>query len=165
MNSGPLGTENQRDLRRCLDREPGDPRTAYLDKACQGDAELRLRVDVLLRAHERAHYVLGPTSEPALDEPTVLPTANPPATAEPAPTLAADSDSTAADATRDEALVRNRCSVDATGAPTGGAVQNGLQRSDRVRYFGDYRSSRNSAGAAWGSCTVLARCRSTVRWP
>ena len=37
-----------------LDHEPGAERTAYLDEACQGDAELRLRVDVLLRAHERA---------------------------------------------------------------------------------------------------------------
>jgi tRNA A-37 threonylcarbamoyl transferase component Bud32 len=120
-----------------LDREPGADRTAYLDEACQGDAELRLRVDVLLRAHERAHEVLGPTSEPVIDEPTMLPTAEPLATAEPAPTLAADSDSTAADATRDEVLAQDR-TVDATATQTGGAAGNGLQRGDRVRYFGDY---------------------------
>jgi WD40 repeat protein/tRNA A-37 threonylcarbamoyl transferase component Bud32 len=120
-----------------LDREPGADRTAYLDEACQGDAELRLRVDVLLRAHERAHEVLGPTGEPVIDEPTVLPASNPLASAEPAPTLAADSDSTAADATRDEVLAQNR-TVDATATQTGGATGNGLQRGDRVRYFGDY---------------------------
>jgi WD40 repeat protein/tRNA A-37 threonylcarbamoyl transferase component Bud32 len=121
-----------------LDREPGADRTAYLDEACQGDAELRLRVDVLLRAHERAHEVLGPTSEPVIDEPTVLPTANPLPTAEPAVTLAADSDSTAADATRDEVLPQDRRTVDATAAQTGGAAGNGLRRGDRIRYFGDY---------------------------
>ena len=121
-----------------LDREPGAERTAYLDEACRDDAELRLRVDVLLRAHERANDVLGPTSEPVIDEPTVATTANPLATAEPAPTLAADSDSTAADATVDEVLAQNRRPADATVAQTGGAAGNGLQRGDRVRYFGDY---------------------------
>ena len=77
-------------------------------------------------------------SEPVIDEPTVLPTANPLAAAEPAPTLAADSDSTAADATVDEVLAQNRRPVDATVARTGDAAGNGLQRGDRVRYFGDY---------------------------
>src|SRR5262249_41227733 len=106
--------------------------------ACQGDAELRLRVDVLLRAHERAHDVLGPTSEPVIGEPTVLPAADPRATAEPAPTLAADSDATAADATRDEVLAQDRRTVDATVAQPGAAAGTGLHRGDRVRYFGDY---------------------------
>ena len=82
-----------------LDREPGAERTAYLDEACRDDAELRLRVDVLLRAHERAKDVLGPIGKPVVDEPTVARTADPLATAEPTATLAADSDSTAADAT------------------------------------------------------------------
>jgi WD40 repeat protein/tRNA A-37 threonylcarbamoyl transferase component Bud32 len=121
-----------------LDRKPGADRTAYLDEACQGDAELRLRVDVLLRAHERANDVLGPTSEPAIDAPTALPAADLRATAEPAPTLAADSDSTSADATRDEVLAQNRSTVNVTAAQTSSAAANGLKRGDRVRYFGDY---------------------------
>ncbi len=120
---------------------------------------------MLLRAHERAHYVLGPTSEPAIDEPTVLPTANPPATAEPAPTLAADSDSTAADDTRDEALVRNRALL--TQPALRPAVRSRTVCSEAIAFatLAIMRSSTNSAGAAWGSCTVLARCRSTARWP
>ena len=140
-----------------LDHEPGADRTAYLDEACRGDAELRLRVDVLLRAHERAHDVLGPTSEPVVDEPTVLPTASPLATAEPAPTLAADADPTAADATRDEVLAR-------TGAPwtqpsLRPAVRPGTVCSAAIAFDTSAitRSSRSWAGAAWGSCTVPAR--------
>jgi WD40 repeat protein/tRNA A-37 threonylcarbamoyl transferase component Bud32 len=121
-----------------LDCEPGADRTAYLDEACQGDAELRRRVDVLLRAHERAQEVLGPTREPGIDEPTVLPTAHPLPTAEPAATLVANSASTEANATRDEVLAQDRHTVDATAAQTGGAAGNGLQRGDRIRYFGDY---------------------------
>ncbi len=121
-----------------LDHEPGAVRTAYLDEACQGDAELRLRVDVLLRAHERARDVLGPTSEPVIDGPTVPLTANPQAATEPAPTLGAASDSTSADATTHEVLAQNRSTVDVTAPQTFGAAGNGLERGDRVRYFGDY---------------------------
>ena len=92
----------------------------------------------LLRAHERARDVLGPIGKPAVDEPTEARTADPLATAEPTSTLAGDSDSTAADATVDEILAQNRRPGDATVAQTGGAVGNGLQRGDHVRYFGDY---------------------------
>ena len=111
-----------------LDREPGAERTGYLDEACRDDAECRLRVEVLLRAHERARDVLGPIGKPVVDEPTVARTADPVATAEPAATLAADSDSTAADATVDEILAQKRQPRDATVARSGRAVGNGLQR-------------------------------------
>jgi WD40 repeat protein len=121
-----------------LDHEPGADRTAYLDEACHGDAELRRRVDVLLRAHERAHEVLGPTSEPVIVEPTVHPTAEPLPTGEPATTLAGNSSATGADATRDESLTHDRLSVEATVVQTGGAAGNGLERGDLIRYFGDY---------------------------
>jgi WD40 repeat protein len=121
-----------------LDREPGEARTAYLDEACQGNAELRLRVDVLLRAHERAHEVLGPTREPFADEPTMLPTAHPRTPTEPASTLAADVGPTVADGTSDEALAHNRRTVGATPAQTGAVAGNGLRPGDRIQYFGDY---------------------------
>ncbi len=120
-----------------LDREPGAERTAYLDEACRDDAELRLRVDVLLRAHERAGEILGPERQPGVDVSTEVRTTDPLATAESAATLGAISDSTAADAT-DEILVQNRRPVDAIIAQAGGAAGNGLHRGDRVRYFGDY---------------------------
>ena len=82
--------------------------------------------------------VLGPTSEPVIDEPTVPPTADPLATAEPAPTLAADSDSTAADATVDEVLAQNRRPWTQPSLRPAVRSGNGLQRGDHVRYFGDY---------------------------
>ena len=91
-----------------LDREPGTERAAYLDDACRDDAELRLRVDVLLRAHERAGEILGPVSETGADVSTEARTTDTLATAESAATLAADAESTAADATVDEILVQNR---------------------------------------------------------
>jgi serine/threonine protein kinase len=37
---------------------PADQRLAYLDRACGGDAEVRRRVEVLLRAHEATNRVL-----------------------------------------------------------------------------------------------------------
>src|SRR5438309_8332 len=55
-----------------------DQRTAYLDKTCVGDADLRRRVEVLLGAFERAG---GFMKQPAAPEPTVpfrpLPTEKP----------------------------------------------------------------------------------------
>ena len=121
-----------------LDREPGAERTAYLDEACRDDAELRLRVDVLLRAHERAHDVLGPTGDPPSTSrpcchsqpswpPPNLPRRWPPIRIRRRLTPRVD-----------EVLAQNRRPVDATVAQTGGAAGNGLQRGDRVRYFGDY---------------------------
>jgi len=121
-----------------LDREPGADRTAYLDEACRDDAELRLRVDVLLRAHERARDVLGPTSEPVIAEPTVARTADAPANAELTATSVPDSASTAADATRDELRAQDRRTMAAAVEETGGAASNGIQLGGRVRYFGDY---------------------------
>ena len=120
-----------------LDRELGAERTAYLDEACRDDAELRLRVDVLLRAHERANDVLGPRGEPVIDKPT-LPTADPLADSGRSPILAVNVDSTVAAATVDEVESQNRRPVDAIIARTGGASGNGLHRGDRIRYFGDY---------------------------
>jgi predicted Ser/Thr protein kinase len=135
---GPSGPRVKEIFVAALDLEPGAERTAYLDEACQGDAKLRLRVDVLLRAHERARDVLGPTDEPVIDEPTALLTANPLAAAVPASTLAADSDTTAAHATLDEVPARNRRTTEVTVDRIGDAGGNGLQRGNRVRYFGDY---------------------------
>src|SRR5262249_24755742 len=37
---------------------PAGDRAAYLDQACQGDPELRARVEALLCAHERAGHLL-----------------------------------------------------------------------------------------------------------
>ena len=138
MTVKPSWTESQRDLRRRPRPRARAERTAYLDEACRDDAELRLRVDVLLRAHERARDVLGPIDEPAAEEPVVARTDGPLATAEHTATLTAGSDSTAAEATRDEVLAQNRRTVDANVAQTGAAAGNGLHRGDRVRYFGDY---------------------------
>src|SRR5687767_6909326 len=41
-----------------LEVPPGDERSALLDRACAGDAELRGRVESLLAAHERADALL-----------------------------------------------------------------------------------------------------------
>ena len=120
-----------------LDRVPGAERTTYLDDACRDDVELRQRVDVLLRAHERAGEILGPVRKPGVDLSTEARTTDPLAT-EPAMTLAADSGATAADATVDEISVQNRQPRGANIAETGGAVGNGLQRGEYVCYFGDY---------------------------
>jgi hypothetical protein len=120
-----------------LDRAPGAERAAYLDDACRDDVELRLRVDVLLRAHERAGEIVGPVRKSGVDVSTEARTTDPLAT-EPATTLADDAGTTAAEATADENLVQNRRPTNAIVAETGGAIGNGLQRGDQVRYFGNY---------------------------
>jgi serine/threonine protein kinase/Tfp pilus assembly protein PilF len=48
-----------------------EQRAAYLDEACEGDEDLRQRVEVLLRAHEQANSLLdrpAPTPEVTVDE-------------------------------------------------------------------------------------------------
>src|SRR5947209_1830320 len=42
-----------------LERPAGPERAAYLDEACQGDAELRAQVEGLLNDHERIGRFLG----------------------------------------------------------------------------------------------------------
>ena len=50
--------ETQNGLKALFDRaveiESVEDRTAYLDQACDGDAELRNRIDALLKAYEDA---------------------------------------------------------------------------------------------------------------
>ena len=44
---------------------PPAERAGYLDQACAGDAELRQRVEALLRAHEQAgHFLTEPAPPP-----------------------------------------------------------------------------------------------------
>jgi hypothetical protein len=59
-----------------LEKATPAERAAYLEGACGGDAELRRRVEVLLRAHERAGDLLDPSARetgsltaPAADPP------------------------------------------------------------------------------------------------
>jgi hypothetical protein len=55
-----------------LDRGTPQERAAYLDEACAGDAELRRRVERLLRAHPRAGgFLEQPALEPAAEARTV----------------------------------------------------------------------------------------------
>src|SRR5262249_19731200 len=64
---------------RALEKPPGE-RAAFLDRACAGDAALRQRVEVLLRAHDDPGSFLTP---PALEGPseakTLPPDEHPPA--------------------------------------------------------------------------------------
>src|SRR5262245_54515647 len=46
-----------------LQHDSAEARGAFLDQACTGNAQLRLSVEQLLRAHERADDVLGPKAE------------------------------------------------------------------------------------------------------
>jgi hypothetical protein len=39
-----------------------DERSAYLTRVCRGDAQLRRRVEILLRLHDRADNFLGRTA-------------------------------------------------------------------------------------------------------
>ena len=50
---------------------PADRRPAYLDRACGGDAEVRRRVEALLRAHEGADRLLDLPAWRPLPEPDV----------------------------------------------------------------------------------------------
>jgi hypothetical protein len=103
-----------------LDRQPGSDRDAYLDAACAGDAELRRRVDALLRAHELASEVLGPTRDATVEASTYAETA--------ALAPGSGSDPTLAPDPRAEATV----------ADPPGRNGEGLARGASVRYFGDY---------------------------
>src|SRR5579883_1623417 len=54
------GTDVKAIFTEALGLPEGAGRTAYLDKACGGDAGLRRRVEALLAAHPRADDVHGP---------------------------------------------------------------------------------------------------------
>src|SRR5579864_3784360 len=118
-----------------LDRQSGADRVAYLDAACAGDAELRLRVDVLLRAYEHAGDVLGPTRGSTEEVSHLATTATPTLGTEPALTLAAEPPATAAEP-HGEIPVTDP--IAATIADPGGTNGEALARGTAVRYFGDY---------------------------
>jgi WD40 repeat protein/serine/threonine protein kinase len=63
-----------------LDRPNGRDREVFLDRACQGDAEMRARVETLLRAHEQADGFLE-SPAPALSAPDGPSSAEVPGTA------------------------------------------------------------------------------------
>ena len=116
----------------------GPERAAYLDRACGGDAGLRLRVEALLAAHARADDVLGPAGATSVEDPAMAghdpgateaigptnpgPTIDRPKADDPGPTTAPGSD-------RD--------------ADT-------LARGNLVRYFGDYEIRRELGRGGMG---------------
>ena len=56
----------------CLARDPDEKRSRYLDEACQGNPQVRGRVEELLRAHSDAGNFLGgppPAVAPTIDQP------------------------------------------------------------------------------------------------
>ena len=63
-----------------LDLEPGEERDVYLAKACEGDSELRQRVEKLLKAHNKAGTFLTQSSGQSTetDETNEVPTAETP---------------------------------------------------------------------------------------
>jgi WD40 repeat protein len=129
-----------------LDRQAGAERDAFLERACAGDADVRRRVESLLRAHEQASEVFGrPDAEPvhadstlpaaAGEVATLSASAAPPTSSEPVAKLVQES--------------RSRKDVPSDGASTIGALNttvaggdessgDGLARGTTVRYFGDY---------------------------
>ena len=131
MTFEPRRTESQRDLRRRPRSRARSGAAAYLDDACRDDAELRLRVDVLLRAHERAGEILGPIGKPGVDVSTEARTTDPLATANPLRRWPPISDADGGRRHGGRNLWCRTGSPEArTIAETGGAVGNGLQRGD-----------------------------------
>ncbi len=116
----------------------GAGRAAYLDRACGGDAVLRLRVEALLAAHARADDVLGPAGATSGVDPAT--TGHDPGAAEAiGPTTTG--------------LTIDRAKADATGAPTApGSDRDAetLARGSRVRYFGDYEIRRELGRGGMG---------------
>src|SRR3954468_19002665 len=55
-----------------LEKDSPEELARYLDEACQGEAELRGRVEQLLQAHQNAGKFLGGSaiSDPTIDQPT-----------------------------------------------------------------------------------------------
>jgi len=49
---------------------PAEERSAYLDRACNGDASLRRRIEILLQSHRKAETFLE-ASVPATGNPTI----------------------------------------------------------------------------------------------
>ena len=116
----------------------GAGRAAYLDRACGGDACLRLRVETLLAAHARADDVLGPAGATSVANPAT--TGHDPGAAEtigpnnPGPTMGRPK----ADA------------PPAPAAPGGDRDADTLARGNRVRYFGDYEIRRELGRGGMG---------------
>ncbi len=115
-----------------LDRPPGADRSAYLDGACGGRADLRRRVEALLAAHDRADEVLGPAPGPtAVDS-------------ENAATTAAPSDSPTIEATQSDTVGPGSLEATIDAADRHDARVNGLgpaadpARGARIHYLGDY---------------------------
>ncbi len=111
----------------------GPERAAYLDRACGGDAGLRLRVEALLAAHARADDVLGPAGATSVEDPAMAghdpdankaigPTINRPNADDPGPTT----------------------------APGGDRHAGTLARGKLVRYFGDYEIRRELGRGGMG---------------
>ncbi len=125
-----------------LDREPGAKRQAYLDEACDGDAELRRRVEALLDAHDRADEVLGGEPAPANEGIVTLATTLGPTEGNSAgePTLATTTRASSPGATID---LGPASTID--GNPPRPASGNDLATGTAVRYFGDYEV-RNELG-------------------
>src|SRR5262245_43530953 len=72
---GPNGPDVKALFIGALDREPGEDRAAYLDAHCAGDAELRRRVEALLRAPEQAGAMLDRTQVATVEASTHAETA------------------------------------------------------------------------------------------
>ena len=124
----------------------GRAATAYLDRACGGDAGLRLRVEALLAAHARADDVLGPAGATSVEDPAT-------GRARPrAPTRRADPrarPSTARMPTTPAPPPRRAATADAgTLAPATPSATSATTRS-----------AANSAAAAWASSTRPGRSR------
>ena len=118
-----------------LDRDPGPERHAYLYEACGGDAKLRLRVEALLAAHDRADEVLGAGSTPATEGSVTFAESLRPAEGGPTveSTLAGALQTRSPAATVD---VAPALTID--GNPPRPPRGNNLPTGTAVRYFGDY---------------------------